>query len=201
MGLKTLWTIYTEYTQSKKFNSKRFKANIIEAAEQCDFNNIPEIREPENFKNILTNCSQLSVCLDGYRQDTLFNPLPLFHAFGLTATTLLPLIEGTTVSTKDGVIKRKPYHCTEHNREELAKKHNQPTYAILVHPYLKNRKDYCENVDGRLGYKCTTTIVYRGQLEVDHIDGNPYNHSKENLQTLCNCCHTYKTHISRDRET
>ena len=102
---------------------------------------------------------------------------------------------------KDGVIKRKPYHCTEHHREELAKKHNQPTYAILVHPYLKNRKDYCENVDGRLGYKCTTTIVYRGQLEVDHIDGNPYNHSKENLQTLCNCCHTYKTHICRDRET
>jgi len=63
------------------------------------------------------------------------------------------------------------------------------------------KKDYCENVDGRLGYKCTTTIVYRGQLEVDHIDGNPYNHSEENLQTLCNCCHTYKTHISGDRET
>ena len=33
--------------RSKKFNSKRFKANLIEAAEQCDFNNIPEVREPE----------------------------------------------------------------------------------------------------------------------------------------------------------
>ena len=59
MGVKTLWPIYTEYTQSKKFNSKRFKANLIEAAEQCDFNNIPEIREPENFKNILTNWDNL----------------------------------------------------------------------------------------------------------------------------------------------
>ena len=59
MGVKTLWPIYTEYTQSKKFNSKRFKANLIEAAEQCDFNNIPEVREPENFKNILTNWDNL----------------------------------------------------------------------------------------------------------------------------------------------
>ena len=47
------------YLTSKKFNSKRFRANLIEAAEQCDFNNIPEIREPENFKNILTNWDNL----------------------------------------------------------------------------------------------------------------------------------------------
>ena len=59
MGVKTLWPIYTEYTQSKKFNSKRFKANLIEAAEQCDFNNIPEIKEPENLENILTNWDNL----------------------------------------------------------------------------------------------------------------------------------------------
>ena len=55
MGVKTLLPIFTDYTQSKKINSDRFRSNLIEAAEQCDFNCIPELMEPENFDNILIN--------------------------------------------------------------------------------------------------------------------------------------------------
>lgn len=66
------------------------------------------------------------------------------------------------------------------------------------HPYLKYRKNYCENTDGRLGYVCTTTIEWTGMLDVDHIDGNPSNNNPINLQTLCKCCHAYKTHVSKD---
>ena len=61
------------------------------------------------------------------------------------------------------------------------------------HPYRQHRKDYCENIDSRLGYKCTTTIVWDGMLDTDHIDGDPTNNRPENLQTLCKCCHAYKT--------
>jgi hypothetical protein len=63
------------------------------------------------------------------------------------------------------------------------------------HPYRQHRKDYCENIDGRLGYKCTTTIVWEGQLDVDHIDEDPSNNDPLNLQTLCKCCHAYKSNV------
>ena len=69
------------------------------------------------------------------------------------------------------------------------------------HPYRKWRKDYCENIDGRLGFKCTTTIIWDGMLDTDHIDGNPTNNTKENMQTLCKCCHAYKGNISEDYAT
>jgi hypothetical protein len=70
-----------------------------------------------------------------------------------------------------------------------------------IHPYLWARKDYCENQDGRLGFTCTTNIFWQGMLQVDHIDGNHTNNSKENLQTLCACCHTYKTWKCEDYKT
>jgi hypothetical protein len=67
-----------------------------------------------------------------------------------------------------------------------------------LHPYRWALKTYCENVDSRLGFRCTTTIMLSSQLEVDHIDGNPSNNAGENLQTLCGCCHTYKTLKEKD---
>lgn len=84
------------------------------------------------------------------------------------------------------------------------------------HKYLKYRKTFCENIDGRLGFKCTTTIInpqthpkifeqntnvdpaWNGLLHVDHIDGDPSNNNQENLQTLCVCCHTIKTALYED---
>ena len=63
------------------------------------------------------------------------------------------------------------------------------------HPYRQYRKDYCENIDGRLNYKCTTTVIWDGMLDVDHIDEDPSNNKPANLQTLCKCCHAYKTNV------
>ena len=74
-------------------------------------------------------------------------------------------------------------------------------YRNSKHPYLKHRKTHCENTDGRLGFKCTTTIFWKGMLDVDHINGDPTDHREENLQTLCKCCHAYKTIISGDHAT
>ena len=74
-------------------------------------------------------------------------------------------------------------------------------HVNLVNGYLLYRKDYCENIDGRLGKKCTTTIWWPGMLDVDHIDGNPDNNDPANLQTLCKCCHAYKTNKYGDYKT
>lgn len=87
---------------------------------------------------------------------------------------------------------------------KLAEKHgmqNLTQFKNSIHPYRKHRKTYCENIDGRLGYKCTTTIMIEAQLDVDHIDGNPANNDPDNLQTLCQCCHKYKTLVNEDYKT
>lgn len=64
--------------------------------------------------------------------------------------------------------------------------------------YKLFKKDYCENIDGRLGFECTTTIEHPCMLTVDHKDGNRKNNDPDNLMTLCACCHNYKSVVFRD---
>lgn len=45
-------------------------------------------------KNLLTNIKQISELLNFKRSDVILNSLPIFHSFGLTVTTLLPLCTG-----------------------------------------------------------------------------------------------------------
>jgi hypothetical protein len=71
-------------------------------------------------------------------------------------------------------------------------------YTNSKHPYLQYRKKYCENIDSRLGFKCTTTIQWDGMLDVDHKNGDPSDNRESNLQTLCKCCHSYKTWKEKD---
>lgn len=47
-----------------------------------------------SHKNFMANIKQISDILNMQDEDVLLASLPLFHAFGLTATTWLPLIEG-----------------------------------------------------------------------------------------------------------
>ncbi|HVW73366.1 MAG TPA: AMP-binding protein [Rhizomicrobium sp.] len=49
--------------------------------------------------NILSNAAQVRAHIDLYSADVLFNPLPVFHCFGLTVGTLVPLIAGVKVVT------------------------------------------------------------------------------------------------------
>lgn len=43
-----------------------------------------------------------------------------------------------------------------------------------------------------------TGVLPSRDLHIDHIDGNHYNNVPENVQTLCSCCHSYKTKIAGD---
>ena len=44
--------------------------------------------------NILTNCAQVLARVDFTWKDMIFNALPLFHSFGLTCGTVMPLLMG-----------------------------------------------------------------------------------------------------------
>ena len=91
--------------------------------------------------------------------------------------------------------------CQQHHVEYCAtnKGMSVTEWTNSFHPYRKYRKDYCENIDGRLGFICTTNIVWDGMLDVDHIDGNALNNDDaSNLQTLCKCCHAYKGNMNKD---
>ncbi|WP_183111786.1 acyl-[ACP]--phospholipid O-acyltransferase [Sphingomonas sp. So64.6b] len=45
-------------------------------------------------RNLLANCLQLSARIDFNRSDVVLNALPVFHSFGLTGGTLLPILSG-----------------------------------------------------------------------------------------------------------
>jgi len=47
-----------------------------------------------SHRNILANCAQAAAAVDFTSADRVFNALPMFHAFGLTVGTLLPLFRG-----------------------------------------------------------------------------------------------------------
>lgn len=53
MGVSDLRPVFTRYTQADRINSKRMRANAIEAAEQCGILRVPTIREPLALERLL----------------------------------------------------------------------------------------------------------------------------------------------------
>ena len=47
-----------------------------------------------SHRNILANIAQVAAVIDFTEADRCFNAMPMFHAFGLSAATLLPLLSG-----------------------------------------------------------------------------------------------------------
>jgi cytochrome c553 len=93
--------------------------------------------------------------------------------------------------------------CGNCHVKKIAASHGKTVTQLVNqwHPYLRYRKTYCENQDGRLGFTCTTTIYWDGMLDVDHKNGDPSDNRERNLQTLCKCCHAYKTVKNKDYRT
>ena len=110
----------------------------------------------------------------------------------------------TGLKRKDGSRIRRD-KCSEHHNEKIANNNGFDrinSFRNTKHPSKKYRKTYCENIDGRLGFKCTSTILDpERQLDADHINGNPSDNRAENIQTLCKCCHPIKSMQEKDHLT
>lgn len=53
MGVTAIQPIFTDYTQTARINMERARANVIEAAQQCERTDIPEIFEPLPLGRVL----------------------------------------------------------------------------------------------------------------------------------------------------
>ena len=82
-----------------------------------------------------------------------------------------------------------------------ARKCNKPLEGITFH-----KKNYCENIDGFLGFKCPVPPdmirnFSQSVFELEHVDGNHWNDTHENVKTLCCLCHREKTSLSKDADS
>ena len=62
----------------------------------------------------------------------------------------------------------------------------------------KHKKEYCENIDGHLGFKCPVPTkedweFFQCSLDLDHTDGDKYNNTPTNVRTICKACHCRKS--------
>ncbi len=55
MGVGIMQPVITQYSQVKRLKTERIKANIIEAAEQCEILSIPKIEQEIMLKNLIEN--------------------------------------------------------------------------------------------------------------------------------------------------
>lgn len=55
MGVGAMQPIITEYTQNARFKHDKMRANVIEAAEQCEVLNIPEVLTETALTDLLAN--------------------------------------------------------------------------------------------------------------------------------------------------
>ena len=185
----------------KKYANRKHKIDTT----STDYRKNPFVPAPEDRPKCLHKGCVNSVAIIRTRLDG----SPCYRATGLCSTH-----HGKAIAKKHGVRSAAEVTAKRQGKtlNEYATETRQATalragfdsitdYANSIHPYRKHRLTYCENRDGRLGYKCRCKIRHSAQLQVDHIDGNPSNNKISNLQTLCANCHIVKTHANKDYAT
>lgn len=123
-------------------------------------------------RNILSNAAQAASRIDFNASDKIFNILPMFHSFGLTAGTILPLISGVPVYF---------YPSPLHHRiiPELIYGSNATIifgtdtflsgYARTAHPYDFRSVRYC--FAGAEPVRSTTRDTYMDKFGVRILEG------------------------------
>lgn len=123
-------------------------------------------------RNILSNATQAGARIDFHSGDKVFNVLPIFHSFGFTAGTILPLIAGVPVYF---------YPSPLHYRivPELVYASNSTIifgtdtflsgYARTAHPYDFRSLRYC--FSGAEAVKASTRETYMEKFGLRILEG------------------------------
>ena len=125
-----------------------------------------------SHRNVLANATQAAARIDFTPSDKLFNVLPMFHSFGLTAGTILPLVSGVPIYL---------YPSPLHYRivPELIYSSNATIlfgtdtflsgYARTANPYDFRSLRYC--FAGAEPVKQTTQLTYMQKFGVRILEG------------------------------
>ena len=125
-----------------------------------------------SHENILANIGQVRAHIDIYQKDILFNPLPVFHCFGLVVGTILPLIAGVKVIC----------HPTPLQPKEIVRRIQQTKATILlstdtfITQYARaGEKDDLASlrlaVCGAERVRDETRTLFRRKYEMDILEG------------------------------
>ena len=92
---------------------------------------------------------------------------------------------------------RKNQRYVIENNQKYILDTNNKKLSITIH-----KKDYCENCDGHLEFKCPVPrdgwIGFQSSLDLEHIDGDHFNNTATNVETICKICHGRKSIASND---
>jgi 5-methylcytosine-specific restriction endonuclease McrA len=96
------------------------------------------------------------------------------------------------VSIRHWSAQEHPSLKTECSRCSTARLKRKTLPGITFH-----KKNYCENKDSVLGFKCPLDPERYSEFpsdiyDMDHKDGNHHNNTTENLITICKVCHARK---------
>ena len=81
-------------------------------------------------RNLLANCAQLAARIDFNELDIVLNALPVFHSFGLTGGTLLPMLNG---------VRPVLYPCPLHYRDRAGAGLRRQCHHHVRHRHLPLR--------------------------------------------------------------
>ncbi len=100
LGARRLRPVMTSRTVAERVNLERMRANVVEAAEQCNLVHVPEVMEPEKLDRVLASWDQnrTLVFCDETKGDT--NPLRSLASLKTPTAVLVGPEGGFTVEEK-----------------------------------------------------------------------------------------------------
>jgi 16S rRNA (uracil1498-N3)-methyltransferase len=110
LGARRLRPVMTNRTVAERVNIERMRANVVEAAEQCNLVHVPEVLEPEKLEKVLGGWdhSRALVFCDETMGET--NPLESLGDMKMPAAVLVGP-EGGFTSDEIKLLKSLPFVC------------------------------------------------------------------------------------------
>lgn len=101
LGVRRLRPMLTHRTISERINLDRMRANVIEAAEQCNLVFVPEIMEPQRFADLLADWPAARLLIFCDETAPVHDPLALLKGHGLPAAVAIGPEGGFTAEERD----------------------------------------------------------------------------------------------------
>lgn len=101
LGVRRLRPVLTHRTISERINLDRMRANVVEAAEQCNLVFVPEIGEPQRLTDILADWPATRRLVFCDETAPVHDPLAALEGLGLPAAVIIGPEGGFTIEERD----------------------------------------------------------------------------------------------------